>query len=112
MQQDAVTRGLGPNTTQLVTAVGAAEGHFGASLPYRGAPSFMDPAINPMQLTGRNGANMNLNHNVEGALGILGWAERVGGSNPMNIYHYYSDHSPTTMANWAAIYGSISEQQP
>jgi hypothetical protein len=34
----------------------------------------MNPAINPMQLTGRNGANSDLNHNVEGGMGILDWA--------------------------------------
>ena len=112
MQQAAVGMGFGQNTTELVTAVGAAESHFGASPPYSGAPSFMNPAINPMQLTGRNGANTDLNHNVEGGMGILDWAGRPSTFDPTATYTRYSDHSPTTMSNWNAIYGSINETQP
>jgi RHS repeat-associated protein len=112
MQQAAVGMGFGANTTQLVTAVGAAESHFGASPPYNGAPNYMNPAINPMQLTGGNGANMDLNHNVEGGMGILDWAGRPSTFDPTATYTRYSDHSPATMANWNAIYGSINETQP
>ena len=112
MQQAAVTMGFGPNTTQLVTAVGAAESHSGTPPPYAGAPSYMSPAINPMQLTGGNGANMDLNHNIEGGMDILDWAGRSSTFDPTATYYRYSDHSDKTMANWNAIYGSISEQQP
>ncbi len=112
MQQAAVGMGFGANTTELVTAVGAAESHFGASPPYSGAPGYMNPAINPMQLTGGNGANMDLNHNVEGGMGILDWAGRPSTFDPTATYTRYSDHSPATMANWNAIYGSINETQP
>ena len=115
MQQAAVGMGFGPNTTELVTAVGAAESHFGASPAYAGAPSYMNPAINPMQLTRRNGANMDLNHNIEGGMGVLDWAGRPSdfnpGSAPGDTYYRYSNHSPTTMSNWNAIYGSITEEQ-
>lgn len=112
MQQAAVTMGFGPNTTQLVTAVGAAESHFGTSPPYAGAPAYMNPAINPMQLIGKNGANLDLNHNVDGGMDVLDWAGRPSTFDPTATYSRYSDHSPTTMSNWDAIYGSINEQQP
>ena len=32
--------------------------------------------------------------------------------DPTATYTRYSDHSPTTMSNWNAIYGSINETQP
>jgi hypothetical protein len=111
MQQAAVMMGFGQNTTQLVTAVGAAESRFGAAPAYKGAPSYMDPATNPMQLTGGNGANTDLNHNVEGGMGILDWAGTPSTFDPTATYTRYSDHSDSTMSNWNAIYSSISEQQ-
>jgi len=104
--------GFGPNTTQLVTGIGAAETRFGAASPYSGAPAYMNPAINPMQLTGGNGANLDLNHNVEGAMGILDWAGRPSTFDPTATYRRYSDHSPATMNNWSGTYGSITEQEP
>jgi hypothetical protein len=116
MQGAAVTMGFGPNTTQLVTAIGSEESHFGTSAPYAGAPGYMNPAINPMQLTGKNGANMDFNHNVDGGMGILDWAGRSSDFNPGSAtgdtYYRYSDHSPATMNMWTNIYGSINEQQP
>jgi hypothetical protein len=112
MQQAAVGMGFGQNTTQLVTAVGAAETRFGPADPANHAPSFMNPATNPMQLTGHNGANGDLNHNVEGAMGVLDWAGSQSGFNPTATYRRYSDHSQNTMNNWNGTYGSINEQQP
>jgi RHS repeat-associated protein len=112
MQQAAVGMGFGQNTTQLVTAVGAAETRFGAAAPYSGAPSYMNPAINPMQLTGGNGANGNLNHNVEGAMGVLDWAGSPSGFNPTSTYYRYSGRTDAAMANWNGTYNSITEQQP
>ena len=116
MQGATVTMGLGPNTTQLVTAIGSEESHFGTSAPLSGAPAYMNPAINPMQLIGKYGASMDFNHNIDGAMGILDWAGRPSdfspGSAPGDTYYRYSDHTPATMNMWTNIYGSINEQQP
>jgi len=110
MQQAAVLMGFGANTTQLVTGIGAAETRFGVA-PNGTNHAWMDPAINPMQLTGGNGANLNLNHNVEGAMGILDWAGSAVDFDPTRTYYRYSDHSTPTMSNWSGTYGSISEKE-
>ena len=111
MQQAAVGMGFGANTTQLVTGIGAAETRFGTA-PNGTSHDYMNPAINPMQLTGGNGANLNLNHNVEGAMGVLDWAGSPSGFDPTPTYYRYSDRSDPTMANWQGTYSSITEQQP
>lgn len=110
MQGAAVTMGFGANTTQLMTAVGAVETRFGAADPAKGSPAYMNPAINPMQLTGGNGANMNMMHNIDGAMGVFDWAGSRSGFDPTATYTRYSDHSVPTMANWGSTYNSISEQ--
>ena len=114
MQQAAVTMGFGANTTQLVTAIGAAETRFGAA-PNGTGHAWMDPSINPMQLTGGNGANLDRHNNIQGAMNILDWAGRRSdfspGSEPGDTYYRYSDHSANTMANWGGTYNSITEKQ-
>lgn len=79
-----------------------------ASPSYSGAPNYMSPAINPMQLTGGNGANTNLNHNGGGGMGILDWAGRSSTFDPMATSYRYSDHSPTTMSNWLTLWTSLT----
>ncbi|WP_423141688.1 hypothetical protein ACOYW6_12795 [Parablastomonas sp. CN1-191] len=107
MQKAAIGRGFGETTTQMVTAIGVAETHLGTySAP--GAPAFKAGAINPMQLSGGR-ANMNLDHNVRGAMDVVQWAGKPSGYDPTSTYGRYSDGSAATMANWGATYGSLSE---
>jgi hypothetical protein len=100
--------GFGQNTTQMVTSIGAAETAFGGD---RGPAGKMNPATNPMQLI--RGANRNLNHNVEGAMNVLDWANWANGNNydPRKTYWNYSDKSDATMSNWDGAYKSIVEKQ-
>jgi hypothetical protein len=109
MQQAAVMMGFGQNTTQLVTSIGAAETAFGGDSPARGAAAKMNPATNPMQLI--KGANTDLNHNVEGAMGVLDWAGTPSRFDPTATYSRYSDHGHATMSNWDGSYKSITEQE-
>jgi RHS repeat-associated protein len=112
MQQAAVGMGFGANTTQLVTGIGAAETRFGTA-PNGTSHDWMNPAINPMQATHINGANLDLNNNVEKGMGVLDWAGTARGNNfdPTQTYRNYSNHSDGTMSNWQGTYGSITEQQ-
>jgi hypothetical protein len=99
MLQSAVTMGFGPNTTQLVTAVGAAETRFGAADRAKGAPSFVNPAGKPMPITGRNGANMDPMHNIEGGMSVLDWAGSPSGFDPTPTYYRYRDKSSACSKN-------------
>ena len=107
MQNAAIGKGFGATTTQMVTSIGLAETHLGTySAP--GAPAFKAGAINPMQLSGGR-ANMNLEHNVQGAMDVMKWAGRPSNYNPTSTYRRYSDGSAATMANWNGTYGSLLE---
>jgi RHS repeat-associated protein len=113
MQQAAVTRGFGQNTTQLVTGIGAAESAFGAS-PNGTIHAWMNPAINPMQLIKSSGATLDRNHNIMGGMDVLQWAGKPsgysGGTGERDTYYRYSNHSPETMTNWEDTYSSITEK--
>lgn len=107
MQSAAINGGFGKNTTQMVTAVGMAETRLGTqSMP--GAPAFKAGNINPMQLSGGR-ANMNLDHNIQGAMGVLHWAGRPSNFDPTSTYRRYSDGGANTMSNWNGTYGSLNE---
>lgn len=108
MHWAAAFRSFGPNTTQLVTAIGAAETRLGAASPAKGEPAFKDPAINPMQLS-QGRATTDLDHNVAGALDVLQWAGKPSSFESNATYKRYSDGSDATMANWRSTYSSIAE---
>ena len=106
-QAYSIGRGYGGTTTQMITAIGANESQLGAySAP--GAPPFKAGPVNPMQLSGGH-ANMDLEHNIRGALGVVDWAGRPSNYDPTGTYRRYSDHSDRTMANWHGIYDTLRE---
>ena len=107
MQNAAIGRGFGADTTQMVTAIGLVESHLG-TLSAPGAPAFKAGAINPMQLSGGR-ANMSLDHNVKGAMDVLQWAGHPSNYDPTSTYGRYSNDGAATMAIWDGTYGSLSE---
>ena len=111
MQQAAVTMGFGANTTQLVTGIGAAETRFGSDANGT-SHAWMNPAINPMQLTQGSGATLDRQHNIYGAMGVLDWAGSSVDFDPTKTYYRYSGRTPAAMANWTGTYSSIQEHQP
>jgi hypothetical protein len=48
----------------------------------------MSPYFHPIS-TGRGGANLDLNHNAEGAMGVLDWAQRTTGNGSIGPEDYY-----------------------
>jgi hypothetical protein len=81
IQQSAVMMGFGANTTQMMTALGAAESAFGTARASESSP-FKAPDINPLQLSGGR-ANGDLMHNVQGALNVFDYfGRKVGFRNP------------------------------
>ena len=112
VQSLAVGRGYGANTTQLMTAVGITETNFGASRPGEKAP-WKDPSINPLQLSNGNG-NMDLWHNVNGALDIFTQAGRGSNYDATGTYSKYCGSyctdNPGAMTNFNDVWNSISEQ--
>jgi RHS repeat-associated protein len=108
VQQSAVTMGFGNNTTQMMTALGAAETAFGTARATEASP-FKAPDINPLQLSGGR-ANGDLMHNIQGALGVFDYFGRKIGFDPIPTYRRYSDGSVPTMANFTSIYGSVVEE--
>lgn len=112
VQQAAALMGFGDKTTQAMTAVNAAETVFGTRSD-SSAPAFKQAGVNPLQLSGGR-ANMDLEHNVEGALQDWDDKGNIGNrfGNPMALYdgpHGYSNGAPDTTALFDAIYGSITE---
>ena len=108
VQQSAVMMGFGNNTTQMMTALGAAETAFGTALATEASP-FKAPSINPLQLSGGR-ANGDLMHNIQGALNVFDYFGRKIGFDPIPTYRGYSDGSVPTMANFTSIYGSVVEE--
>ena len=106
IQQAAVNRGLGGNTTQMVTAVGIVETVLGTARNTGRAVNA--PSVNPMQLVGGR-ENRNIDHNIHGALTVLRYFAGRSSFDPRSTYEGYSDGSPNTMANWDGVYGSINE---
>jgi hypothetical protein len=97
----------------MVTAIGSAETGLGGDT---GPAGKMTPATNPMQLVA--GANMNLNHNIDGAMGVLDWAQRKTGNGSIGWedYYYYSggeknSDPENTMSNFLNGYNSLTEQE-
>jgi RHS repeat-associated protein len=107
MQVAALGRGFGEQTTQMVTSIGVAETRLGTA-PNPGAPAFKQSAVNPMQLSGGR-ANLDLDHNIRGAMNVVEWAGRPSNYDPTSTYQRYSDGSARTMANWGGTYGSLRE---
>jgi hypothetical protein len=110
IQGSAVMMGFGANTTQMMTAVGAAETAFGTARASESSP-FKAPGINPLQLSGGR-ANGNLMHNVQGALNVFDYFGSQVDFDPIPTYRGYSDGSVPTMANFTSTYNSVSETQP
>jgi hypothetical protein len=71
----------------------------------------MSPYFHPIS-TGRGGANLDLNHNAEGAMGVLDWAQRTTGNGSIGPedYYYYSDRGDNSMANFLNTYDSLTEK--
>jgi RHS repeat-associated protein len=109
-QQSAVMMGFGDKTTQMMTALGAAETQFGASKPGESAP-WKAPSINPLQLSGGKAKGKTLEQNIEGALGVFDYFGKPQHFNPIPTYQGYSDGSVPTMANFTSTYNSVSEDQ-
>ena len=107
IQQSAVMMGFGANTTQMMTAVGAAETVFGTARASESSP-FKASAINPLQLSGGR-ANGDLMHNVQGALNVFDYFGRKVDFDPIQTYGGYSDGSVPTMANFMLTYNSVTE---
>ena len=102
--------GFGGNTTQSMTAVNASETVFGTETNPNDIPA-KQASINPLQLSGGQ-ENMNLEHNVSGALGVWNYfGNRLNSfGDPKNLYdNGYSDRSANTQALFNAIYDSIQE---
>ncbi len=110
IQQSAVMMGFGANTTQMMTAVGAAETAFGSARASEKNP-FKAPDINPLQLSGGR-ANGDLMHNVQGALNVFDYFGRRVDFAPIPTYRGFSDGSVPTMSNFTADYNSVKETQP
>jgi RHS repeat-associated protein len=110
VQQSAVMMGFGANTTQMMTAVGAAETAFGGASATSSNP-FKAPSINPLQLSGGR-ANGDLMHNIQGALNVFDYFGSKVDFDPIPTYRGYSDGSVPTMSNYGAVYNSIQETQP
>jgi hypothetical protein len=109
VQQSAVMMGFGGNTTQMMTALGAAETAFGTARAGESSP-FKAPDINPLQLSGGR-ANGDLMHNIQGALNVFDYFGRKVGFDAIPTYRGYSDGSVPTMANFNSIYKSVEEKQ-
>ena len=108
VQAQAVGMGFGSQTTQLMSAVGIAETSMGSDRP--GEKSiFKDPTINPLQLSGGR-ANLDLMHNIQGALNVFDGFGRSSDFNAIDTYRGFSDHGSATMSNFGADWNSISEQ--
>lgn len=107
MQVAAINGGFGDKTTQMITAIGVVESRLGTSSA-PGAPDIKAADINPMQLSGGR-ANLDLDHNIAGALDVLRWAGRPSNYDPTSTYTRYSDGGANTMANWGGTYGNLRE---
>jgi len=110
MQQAALFMGFGQNTTQMVTGIGAAESGLGGDPKPTWAAEKMNPATNPMQLV--KGANMDLYHNIKGAMDVLNWAQTAMTGNASigwDDYYWYSDRKEDTMSNFLNTYNSLTE---
>jgi len=110
IQQSAATMGFGPNTTQLMTAVGSDETAFGTARASEKSP-FKAPDINPLQLSGGR-ANGDLMHNIQGALDVFDYFGSKVDFAPIPTYSGYSDNSTPTMTNFTAVWGSVTEKVP
>lgn len=108
IQQSAATMGFGPNTTQLMTAVGSNETAFGTARASEKSP-YKAPDINPLQLSGGR-ANGDLMHNIQGALDVFDYFGSKVDFAPIPTYSGYSDNSTPTMTNFTAVWGSVTEK--
>jgi hypothetical protein len=109
IQQSAVMMGFGGKTTQLMTAVAANETAFGAARATEKSP-FKAPAINPLQLSGGR-ANGDLMHNIQGALDVFDYFGSKVDFAAIPTYRGYSDGSKTSMSNFTATWGSVTEKE-
>ena len=108
VQSMAVGMGFGPKTTQLMSAVGIAEGGMGSDPnPYKKMEK--DPSINPLGYSG-NRETMDLLYNVQGALDEFDRAGNSRSFSPVSTYCSYSNCSKPTMSNFRADWTSVSEQ--
>ena len=108
IQGSGVFSGFGGNTTQLLTSFAAKESLMGAAAAAQGAPAFKDPAVNPLQLSGGR-ANLDLQHNIEGALGVVSWAGRPVGFDPARTYSRFSGQSAETVRLFMLFYSNLAE---
>ncbi|WP_148215059.1 MULTISPECIES: hypothetical protein [Acidobacterium] len=109
IQQGGVGLGLGANTTELLTSIATKETLMGAAPPAAGEPAFKNPAINPLQLSGGR-ANMNVQHNITGGLGVVQWAGRPSDYDPRSTYTRFSGQPSGVVDLFMKFYNGLQEQ--
>ncbi len=109
IQQGGVGLGLGANTTELLTSIATKETLMGAAAPAPGEPAFKNPAINPLQLSGGR-ANMDVQHNITGGLGVIQWAGRPSGYDPRSTYTRFSGQPRGVVDLFMKFYNGLQEQ--
>lgn len=81
IQNQGVTKGLGENTTELLTALAVKESTLGIEDP-----------VNPLQLSYSSGtcSTSDKVSNIEGALDIFNWAGKSSNFSPSPTYFKYN----------------------